>query len=480
MQLCNETLGHLNGRITQPTYDRARLKPGILHIGVGNFHRAHLALYCNDLLNAGGSLDWGIRGAGVRETDTAMRDKLAPQDWMFTVSETDGTGFDVAVAGAMMDFVPVMPDHDALIAAVADPETKIVSLTVTEGGYYLNSGGEFDDAHPDISHDLQGDTPKTVFGVIARGLAARMAASLPVTVMSCDNLPGNGDIARAAVLGVISDPKLAAWVAAHVTFPNGMVDRITPATTPEQIATLTQDFAIEDSSPVFCEPFRQWVVEDRFAAGRPDWQNVGVTFTDHVHTYERLKIRVLNGGHAIIAYPAGLLGIHFVHDAMKDENVAQFLHATEVAEILPLVEKAGLTPDEYLDLTAKRFANPGVGDTIRRLCLDGTNRQPKFIVATIAENLAAGRVPVHLAMLSALWARYCLGKTEAGETIAPNDPEWDARQTAARQAETDPASWLDQASIYGETGKHPGFCGAFVKAYELIRDKGVAQAISAR
>ena len=480
MKLSNSTLAALDARISRPAYDRSALKPGILHIGVGNFHRAHLALYCHDLLNAGGSPDWGIRGAGVRETDAAMRERLSPQDWLFTVSETDGKGFKVDVAGAMMDFVPVAPDHGPLIAAIADPATKIVSLTVTEGGYYLDSDGSFDPSHPDIAHDRQGGTPRTVFGAIAQGLARRRDAGLPVTVMSCDNLPGNGDITRDAVLGVISDQGLRDWVSGNVTFPNAMVDRITPATTPEQQATLTRDFGVEDASPVFCEPFRQWVIEDKFAAGRPAWEEVGVTFTDDVHRFERMKIRVLNGGHAIIAYPAGLLGIHFVHDAMADPRVAGFLTATERAEVLPLVEKAGLTPEEYLAQCAERFANPGVGDTIRRLCLDGTNRQPKFIVPSIADNLAAGRVPKHLAMLSALWARYCLGKTEAGEEIAPNDPEWDARQAAARKAEADPESWLDQTAIYGESGKHPGFRKAFAEAYADIRDKGVSAALHNR
>jgi mannitol 2-dehydrogenase len=477
MKLKASTLPSLAPPINRPRYDRSALKPGILHIGLGNFHRAHLALYCNDLLNAGGALDWGIRGAGVRETDSAMRARLEGQDWLYSVSETDGTSLQVTVCGAMCDFVPLAADHAPLIAAIGDPATKIISLTVTEGGYYLDSAGQFDASHPDIMADRNGAV-KTVFGVIARGLASRMDARLPATVMSCDNLPGNGDIARAAVMGVISDPKLAAWVEGNVTFPNAMVDRITPATTADQQGVLLRDFRIEDASPVFCEPFRQWVVEDKFAAGRPAWENVGVTFTDHVHTYERMKIRILNGGHAIIAYPAGLLGHHFVHDAMADQRVVDFLVRTERAEILPFVEDAGLTPEAYLAKTVERFANPGVGDTVRRLCFDGTNRQPKFIVPSIAENLAAGQVPHGLAMLSALWARYCLGKTEGGATIDDNDPEWKARQAAAQRAEIDPASWLDQAEIYGEIGKDQRFRNAFVTAYQQLKVKGVAAALT--
>ena len=477
MKLSTAALSALPAGIARPAYDRSALTPGIVHIGLGNFHRAHQAVYLDDLFNLGEGHDWALIGAGVRPTDARMRDLLAAQDNLTTVIELDPAGNRARVTGAMIDFVPVEPDNAALIARMSDPAIRIVSLTVTEGGYYVDPAtGVFDPTHPDIVAD--GKTPArpaTAFGAILAALKARRAAgTAPFTVMSCDNLPGNGHVTRDAVVGLarLSDPALADWVAAHVAFPNAMVDRISPATGPREIA-LAQSFGLDDAAPVTCEPFRQWVVEDHFPTGRPALEKVGVTFTDHVHLYEAMKIRILNGGHAIIAYPSGLMDIELVHEGMANGLVRAFLHKVEQEEIIPHVPPVpGTSLADYYALIERRFSNPEIADTIRRLCLDGSNRQPKFIIPSLRDNLAAGTVPLGLILESALWCRYCAGTTDSGATIAPNDPNWDVLTATARRAKADPNAWLAMADIYGETGRDPRVQEVFARCLNALWARG--------
>lgn len=465
--------------VAHPAYDRSRLTPGIVHIGLGNFHRAHMAVYLDDLFATGEAADWAILGAGVRAPDARMRDALKAQDCLSTVIELDPAGKTARRIGAMVDFIEVQPDNAALITAMTRPEIRIVSLTVTEGGYYVDPAtGRFDPTHPDIRSDAQNpDRPATAFGAILAALKARRAAGIaPFTVMSCDNLPGNGHVTRAAVAGLarLSDPTLADWVETHVAFPNGMVDRITPATGPRERAMAAAFGLGDDPVPVTCEPFRQWVLEDHFPAGRPPLEKVGVTFTEHVHAYEAMKIRILNGGHAIIAYPGGLLDIEFVHEAMAEPLISGFLDKVERDEIIPIVPPVpGTDLAAYYSLIRERFSNPEVADTERRLCLDGSNRQPKFIIPSIADNLARGQLPRGLILESALWCRYCMGLTDAGTVIEPNDPNWDRLQAAARAAATDPVSWLGMEDIYGDVGRHPAVQAAFAGFLTDLGARGV-------
>lgn len=464
--------------VRTPAYDRAKLTPGIVHIGLGNFHRAHMAVYLDDLFAKGLSLDWALIGAGVRPADSKMRDALKGQDCLSTVIELDPKGKTARRIGAMVDFLPVEADNAALIAAMTRSEIRIVSLTVTEGGYYVDPAtGQFDPTHPDIVADGRNPAkPVTAFGAILAALKARRDAGVqPFTVMSCDNLPGNGHVTEAAVVGLarLSDPALADWVKANVAFPNGMVDRITPATGPRERA-MAESFGLgDDPVPVTCEPFRQWVLEDNFPAGRPALEQVGVTFTPHVHAYEAMKIRILNGGHAIIAYPGGLLDIEFVHEAMADSQIRAFLEKVERDEILPIVPPVPDTNlDDYFALIVDRFTNPEVADTERRLCLDGSNRQPKFIIPSIADNLAKGAVPRGLILASALWCRYCMGVSDGGQVIEPNDPNWDRLQTTARAAASDPAIWLGMEDIYGEVGKNPAVIATFAGFLNDLAKRG--------
>jgi mannitol 2-dehydrogenase len=300
--------------------------------------------------------------------------------------------------------------------------------------------------------------------------------------MSCDNLPGNGHVTADAVAGLVGliDRDDASWIREAVAFPNGMVDRITPATSERERQSLRDDFGIEDSRPVFCEDFRQWVLEDRFPAGRPRLEEVGVQFVADVAPFELMKIRILNGGHAAIAYPAGLLDIHFVHEAMQDAQIAGFLSALlddEVIPVVPPVPDTDLT--DYKRTIERRFANPKIGDTIRRLCLDGSNRQPKFILPTLRDALQAGRSIEGLALVSALWCRYCYGETESGRPIAPNDPSWPRLNAEAQRARFTPDAWLQMRDIYGNLPNDQRFRDAFCRALQGIWQAGTRASIDA-
>jgi mannitol 2-dehydrogenase len=476
-------LDRLPPGVSGPRYDRSTLSAGILHFGIGNFHRAHQALYLDDLFNAGRDLDWAIVGAGVLPSDAAGRARLAEQDYLTTVVEQDADHMAARVTGAMIDYV-TPGDAAAMLERLADPAIRIVSLTITEGGYYIDpASGKFNPKHPDMARDARNiASPKTVFGLILAGLIRRRAdGTPPFTVMSCDNIPHNGHVTHDAVAGLAAliNPALATWVEKSVAFPNGMVDRITPATTDRERQVVREKFGIEDGWPVFCEPFRQWVLEDNFPAGRPAFETVGVEFVKDVSPFELMKIRILNGGHAVIAYPAGLLDIHFVHEAMEEPLVRGFLGKIEREEIVPTVPPVpGVVLEDYYQLIERRFSNPRIADTIRRLCLDGSNRQPKFIIPTIADRLKAGAGVTGLALESALWCRYCFGTTDSGAEIAPNDPNWDRVQATSKAAKANPPAWLAMSDIYGDVGSSKAFADAFARSLKTLWEVGTRQTLT--
>ncbi|NYJ12664.1 mannitol 2-dehydrogenase [Rhizobium leguminosarum] len=464
-----------------PGYDRASLKAGIVHFGVGNFHRAHQAVYLDDLFNSGADHDWAIVGAGVLPSDAAMREKLAAQDFLTTVVEQDNNKTAARVTAPMIDILPV-GDPAAIIARLADPEIRIVSMTITEGGYFIDASGTFNPAHPAIAADGNSpDAPKTVFGLIVAGLKARKAKGIgPFTVMSCDNIPHNGIVTANAVVGTaaLSDPGFAEWIRENVAFPNAMVDRITPATGQREIDFLKDNFEIEDNWPVYCEEFKQWVLEDKFTAGRPALEKVGVTFVPDVTPYEHMKIRILNGGHAAIAYPAALMDIHFVHDSMEDPLIRAFLAKLEKDEIIPIVPPVPNTSlADYFALIEHRLLNPKIADTIPRLAQDGSNRQPKFILPSTLDNLSQGRDVVGLALVSALWCRYFAGKTDSGKDIVFNDASAERLHAAALKAKDDPSAFLVFDDIFGEVAKSELFRKRFAHALKTLWEKGTRETL---
>jgi mannitol 2-dehydrogenase len=483
IRLSSANLSALARVARTPAYDRGDCTAGILHIGVGNFHRAHQAVYLDELFNRGRDLDWALVGAGVRESDDEMRRDLATQDLLTTVVEQEADHSAARITGSMIDFLAI--GHPAAtLARLDDPAIRIVSLTITEGGYCIDPGTQrFDPAHPDIVADAAHiEAPHTAFGMIVAALMRRRAAgNAPFTVMSCDNLPGNGHVTAHAVTGLATlvDPGLAEWIEQRVAFPNGMVDRITPATTDRERTLLEQSFGIVDARPVFCEAFSQWVLEDKFPSGRPALEDVGVRFVADVTPFELMKIRILNGGHAAIAYPAALMDIHFVHEAMADPLVSGFLSKLLDDEVIPVVPPVpGTDLSSYKALIERRFANPKIGDTIRRLCLDGSNRQPKFILPTAADRVRKGLPIEGIALASAFWCRYCYGETDSGAQIAPNDPDWTRLQARAREARADPAAWLGMRDIFADLGTHEQYVAAFSSALARIWRDGTHATLS--
>jgi mannitol 2-dehydrogenase len=466
MKLSNTTLQKLPDGIARPSYDRSALTAGIVHIGLGNFHRAHQAWYLHRLMQQGRAHDWAIIGAGVRAFDAAQRERLLAQDCLTTLIELSPEGISAEVIGSMVDYVEIAEGNGPLIARMTDPAIRIVALTVTEGGYYIDPVSKgFDAKHPDIIHDAANpDTPRTAFGAMVQALRQRRAAGTgPFTGQSCDNLQGNGAILRQTVVSLarLSDPDLAIWIETNCTFPNSMVDSIVPATGPNELK-LVRELGIEDNAPVTHENFRQWVIEDDFCAGRPDWDKVGATFTDLVHDYETMKIRVLNAGHQVIANPGEVLSIETISGCMDHPLINALFRKVEIEEIAPHIKPVpGMEPADYVDLIATRFGNSKIVDTTRRVAFDGSSRHTGFLLPILREGLADGTSVNGLALVEAIWARMCEGTREDGSTIEPNDPFWDDLRNVAKAAKTDPGAWLAQKNIYGDLAEQPRFADAF-------------------
>ncbi|PZX10049.1 mannitol dehydrogenase family protein [Celeribacter halophilus] len=478
MKLSNETLKDLPETVLRPEYDRSKLTPGIVHIGLGNFHRAHQSWYLHRLMQQGLAQDWAIIGAGVRAYDETMRRKMAAQDYLTTLIELDPAGSKAEVVGAMIDYVPVEDGNGALIERMAQPDIRIVALTVTEGGYYIDPATKgFDAAHPDIVHDAANPQhPRTAFGAIVAALKLRRDRGIgPFTGQSCDNLLGNGHVLRQTVVSLarLSDPELADWIETHCTFPNAMVDCIVPATGPKELE-LVKEFGIEDMVPVTHENFRQWVIEDNFCAGRPDWDKAGATFSDNVHAYETMKIRILNGGHQVISAAGDLLSVETISGCMAHPLIAALFEKVEREEIMPHVAPVPeFTPQTYVALIKKRFSNPKIVDTTRRVAFDGSSRHPGFLVPSIRAGLDRGMGVEGLALVSAIWARYCLGVREDGSTIEPNDPFWSDVTALAAKAKDTPEVWLSMRHIYGDLGDDPRFADSFTRWLTMIYDTGL-------
>lgn len=483
IELRNANLKSLSDAIRVPTYDRSKLTPGIVHIGVGNFHRAHQSWYLHRLFEAGKNHDWAIIGAGVRPESEDMRKRLASQDYLTTLIELDPAGSSAEIVGSMIGYLPYDPENQPLIDQISKPEIRIVSLTVTEGGYFIDPAtGGFDAAHPDVQHDAQNPSkPRTAFGAIVAALKLRRASGAgPLTLQCCDNLQGNGAVLRQTVVSLaeLSDPDLANWINDNCTFPNAMVDCIVPATGPKE-RSLVKDLGIADTAPVSHENFRQWVIEDKFCAGRPDWEDVGVTVSDDVHSFEKMKIRMLNGGHQIIADLGELLSVETIAGTMRHAGIRAVFEKTERLEVMPhLSPVPGYTPEQYLDLLLSRFGNRKIVDTTRRVAFDGSSRQPGFILPSVRDGLAAGVSVDGLAFVSAAWARYCAGMREDGSEIEPNDPFWDQLKTTALQARIDPKAWLEMRNTYGDLADAPLFAGAFEKWLNAMWNEGVEAAIA--
>jgi len=474
-ELKNSNLANLDPAVKAPDYDRSALARSIVHIGVGGFHRAHLATYVDELAR-NGNTDWGIVGAGVLSFDTKMHEALSTQDHLFTVVSRSQAGHDAIVIGSMIDYILAYPDQQPLVDAIAHPDTQIVSLTVTEGGYPVDDAtGNFD---PDSPNAAAG----SAFSAIIAGLKKRMADGVgPVTIMSCDNVMGNGDVAALATKSMAaSDSELAAWIDANVAFPNSMVDRITPATTEADCQWFAENVGIDDNWPVVCEPFRQWVIEDTYAGARPPWETLDIIITEDVRPFEHMKLQLLNAGHSVLGFAAHQFEIELVHDGMADPDVLSLVEAylhREAKTALHPVE--GMDFDKYIDDLLERFANPQVRDQILRLAMDGTSRLPKFVMPTLRTHLENGGPTKLAALFLTTWCQSLLGKSDAGNDIEYGpDPMLDQAKAAAQASIDNPAAFLDLEPIFdGGVRDNEAFVAEFVTALNAVRENGLRATI---
>lgn len=476
--LTTHTIGEL--AVSRPGYDRRAASVGIVHFGFGNFHRAHQAMYVDRLMESGDGLDWGICGVGVLPQDAAMRDAMRSQDCLYTLvlRHPDGT-LEPRVVGSVLEYLFGPEDAAAVYGRLLDPAVRIVTLTVTEGGYLKDPAtGEFDGSLPTVVHDLaRPDEPRTAFGFIVEGLRRRRAAGVaPFAVLSCDNLQGNGTFARQAVTAFarLSDPELADWIETNVAFPNSMVDRITPATTDADRAAVQREFGIEDSWPVPGEPFTQWIIEDRFPLGRPALETVGVQFVDDVTPYELMKLRLLNGAHQAIAYLGAQLGYTLVDETLRDPRVRRYLEQYMAREASPtLGPVAGIDLEVYCATLIERFSNPGIQDTLTRLATDGSDRMPTFTLPTIQANLDAGKpVPLGAAMVAA-WAEYwaLIGRGGLPARQVPQDDR--AAELAAAATAGSPTDFIEIQAVFGRLAADPVFRESFTAARRSLVERGV-------
>jgi mannitol 2-dehydrogenase len=474
-----KTLSSLGDQVPTPQYDRSQLRVGIVHFGVGGFHRAHEAMYLDRLMNAGEALDWAICGVGVMPSDRLMKETMDAQDGLYTlvVKNPDGT-LEARVIGSILMYLFAPDDPDAVIEKMADEQTRIVSLTITEGGYNFHAvTGEFDATNPDVVHDLQpGTVPRTTFGLITEALARRRERHLPpFTIMSCDNIQGNGDAAKRSFIAfaTLRSAELGAWMAREVRFPNGMVDRITPVTTDDDRTEVRRRFGVDDRWPVMCEPFTQWVLEDGFNNGRPPLEDAGVQLVENVEPYELMKLRLLNASHQALCYFGYLAGYRLVHEVCRDPLFANFLLAYMDREATPTLEPVpGIDLDEYKHGLIARFSNAEVRDTVARLCAESSDRIPKWLLPVIRHNLATGGEIHRSAAVVASWARYAEGVDEQGRPIAVVDRLKDRLMAAARRQHEDPLAFIANREIFGDLIDDERFAASYRSALASLHSKG--------
>ncbi|SNR69108.1 mannitol dehydrogenase family protein [Blastococcus mobilis] len=484
--LNGETLTSLSAGVATPTYDRSQVRAGIVHLGVGGFHRSHQAMYVDRLLEQGAAQDWGICGVGVLPSDRRMAEVMAAQDCLYTLvlKHPDGS-YDARVVGSIVEYLLAPDDPEAVVEKMAAAETRIVSMTVTEGGYNISAvTGAFDPADPDVVHDLRpGAALRTAFGLVTEALVRRRDRGLaPFTVVSCDNIEHNGDVARRsfAAFAGLRDRDLGAWVEREVSFPNSMVDRITPATTDEDRAEVARRFGIEDRWPVVSEPFTQWVLEDRFGLGRPPLEDAGVQLVGDVEPYEMMKLRLLNASHQALAYLGHLAGHRLVHDAAQDPLFRRFLLGYMEEEATPtLAPVPGIDVADYRQDLITRFSNPAVRDTLARLAFDGSERLPKWLLPVVRDNLASGGEVRRSAAVVAGWARYAEGVDEEGHPIEIVDRRRDSLVANARRQREDPLAFIADRDLFGDLVDDERFTSHYLATLASLHEHGARATLAA-
>ena len=483
-RLSNATLNQLPKSVLRPTYDRAKVTPGILHFGVGAFHRSHQALTIDRLLEKGLATDWGIVGVGLLKNDSKMRDALIPQDCLYTLITKHADGKqDFQVIGSIIDYL-FAPDSPAkVIEKLIDPAIRIVSLTITEGGYSFDRAtGEFDPNTPGVKEDVKDSTePVSAFGFIYEGLKKRKALGFPAfTIQSCDNIQGNGDVAKKMMVAFanIKDPEFATWMETEVAFPNSMVDRITPVTSPEDIALAEKVLELSDHWPVPCEPFFQWVIEDHFSLGRPPFEEALVQMVKDVMPYELMKLRLLNASHQGLCYFGRLSNYVYVHEVMQDELIEKLLRRYMDEEATPTLSPVpGVDLAAYKNQLIERFSNPQVLDTVARLAAESSDRIPKWLVPVIREQIGkSGQVKLSAAIVAS-WARYDEGIDEVGQPINVVDPLKDELMAIAKTQRQNPKAFIENKKLFGDLAREENFTNPYLQTLDLLHNVGAQETL---
>lgn len=482
--LKQENLGLLPPNIKVPSYDRDRVSTSIVHIGVGNFHRSHEAFYTNELMERYGILDCGICGVGLLDYDRRIYNILKDQDGLYTlmIKELDGS-VSARVIGSLVEFLFAPENPIAVIEKMANPEIKIISLTITEGGYNLNEAtGNFDFSNPVIVEDMKNPTsPKTVFGYLAQALKLRMQRGIAgCTIQSCDNIQGNGDVAKKSLLNYVekAEPELLPWIEKNVSFPNAMVDRITPVTVAEDIQRVQDEFWVEDQWPVVCEPFIQWVIEDDFVSGRPEWEKVGAQFVDNVVPYENMKLRLLNAGHSVLGMLGALHGYKTIDEAARDADFSVFLKSFMDVEVSPTLGDLGdIDLGAYKKSLVDRFQNVYIKDLVSRICLESSAKIPIFLLPTIKAQLKGEGNIARAAFVVAAWCKYNDGVDENGKTYVIEDAMSNELIRAAALSHQEPIRFLEIEPIFGDLIKDDAFVNAFLVSLEMLRNSNVKDCV---
>lgn len=475
IQVKQKNLDQVSERVQRPQYDRLQVKTGIVHIGVGGFHRSHQAYYTDTLLGEYNALKWGICGIGIREANRKMAGVLERQDGLYTLITQHPDGhMENRIIGSLTEFILAVDQPELAINKMADANTKIVSLTITEGGYNINTSGVFDFNNAAVVHDLKHpNAPQTVFGFLAAALRKRKNEGLPpFTVLSCDNVEHNGDVAKYTLLAFTSkqDQELGRWIEEHVCFPNSMVDRITPVTRLKDIEYLRDALGLKDEWPVTCEPFIQWVVEDNFSNGRPPYEHVGVQFVQDVSPYEKMKLRLLNAGHSVLGIPGAVYGHQTINACMEDVVFSTFMRTFMDAEATPVLDTVeGIDLKHYKDTLEERFSNPNIKDSVSRICSESSAKLPKFLIPTLRENLQRGGSIKYATFILAAWCYYSDKQVNRkNEPLEIIDVMSKQLHEAARSTAQDNLSFLRLDKIFGDLIKNKRFVDVYLDMIHRI------------
>ncbi|MBP0999009.1 mannitol dehydrogenase family protein [Serratia fonticola] len=469
-----------------PQYDRSKLVSRLVHLGFGAFHRAHQAVYADILAQEHGS-DWGYCEINLIGGEQQIAD-LKQQDMLYSVAEMSADAWQCRVVGVVKQALHAQVDGlDAVFQALAQPEVAIVSMTITEKGYcHSPATGQLQLDHPLIVRDLANPHhPQSAVGVIVAALAQRKAAGQSAfSVMSCDNMPENGHVTRNVITTYAKalDPALATWIETHVTFPSTMVDRIVPAVTPDTLAQVAQQTGVQDPAAVACEPFRQWVIEDNFVAGRPAWEQAGAELVSDVLPFEEMKLRMLNGSHSFLAYLGYLAGYPHISDCMQDEHYGKAARHLMLAEQAPTLNTPGTDLEKYADSLLARYRNTALKHRTWQIAMDGTQKLPQRMLDSVRWHLANGSDFDCLALGVAGWMRYVGGKDEQGQPIDISDPlREEIARRVANSAEGEPRvmALLQMTSVFGrDLPDNQRFVNAVTSAYLALLARGAKAAVA--